>query len=118
VRTVATLLAVAATAVGVGVGSPAAGTRTPTLRIVGLAPVTVQGLRFGANERVRVVLTAERRSVRYTRASRSGAFVVRFALQAKACTAFNLRATGASGAGAAVTRKLPRQCAALDPTPP
>ena len=112
----ATLLALAAALV-VGAGTPAASTQTAKLRIVDLRPVTVQGLRFRPNERVRVVLNADRRIVRRVSAGRNGSFILRFAYEADACTAFNLRASGASGAVAAVTRKRPAQCAALDPIP-
>lgn len=115
-RAVATILVLVA-ALSVSAIAPAAGTATAKLRILDLTPVTVQGLRFRAGERVRVVLNADRRYVRTVRASRSGSFVARFAVYAELCTAFNLRAAGASGAVAVATRKRPLQCAALDPIP-
>jgi hypothetical protein len=87
------------------------------MRIVDLTPVTVQGLQFRAGERVRVVLNADRRYVRLVRAGRGGSFATRFAVYADACSAFNLRATGASGAVAVAKRKPPPGCAALDPVP-
>lgn len=104
-------------ALSVGAVASAAGTAPARVRIVDLEPVTVQGLQFGAGERVRVVMNANRRYVRMVRATRGGSFVARFAVYAESCTAFNLRATGASGAVAVVTRKRPPQCAALDPVP-
>jgi hypothetical protein len=115
-RAVATFLALVA-ALTLSTIAPAAGTAPARLRVVDLTPVTVQGLRFRARERVRVVLDADRRHVRPVRASRSGSFVAKFAVYADLCTAFNLRATGASGTVAVVTRKRPLQCAALDPVP-
>ena len=66
---------------------------------------------------MRVVLNADRRYVRTIRAGRGGSFATRFAVYAAECTAFNLRATGASGTVAVVTRKAPPGCAALDPVP-
>jgi hypothetical protein len=104
-------------ALSVGAVSSGAGTAPAKMRIVDLTPVTVQGLRFRAGERVRVVLNANRRYVRVARAGRGGSFATRFAVYADACAAFNLRATGASGAVAVVTRKPPPSCAALDPVP-
>lgn len=95
----------------------AARMHTAKLRLVDLAPVTVQGLRFRAGERVTVVLHADDRYVRKLRASRRGSFVARFAVDADRCTAFNLRAAGASGAAAAVAHKAPPDCAAIDPVP-
>lgn len=114
VRGAAVILTLVA-ALSVSAIAPAAGTAPARLRVVDLSPVTVQGLRFRAGERVRVVLNADRRYARTVRASRSGSFIANFALYAELCTAFNLRATGASGTVAAVTRKRPLQCAALDP---
>jgi hypothetical protein len=107
-------LVVAAT---LGASDPAAGTGPAKLRIVDLTPVTVQGVRFHANERVRVVLNADKRFVRTVVARRNGSFIARFTLYAELCSAFNLRATGGSGTVAATTRKRPPQCAALDPVP-
>jgi hypothetical protein len=104
-------------ALSVGAVASGAGTAPAKMRIVDLTPVTVQGLRFRAGERVRVVLNADRRYVRTVRAGRGGSFATRFAVYADACTAFNLRATGASGAVAVATRKPPPSCAALDPVP-
>jgi hypothetical protein len=104
-------MALGAAAIAPAAGGPA------SVRIVDLTPVTVQGLRFASGERVRVVLNANRRQVRTVRAGRGGLFSARFAFYADACTAFNLRAMGASGAVAVVTRKLPPSCAALDPVP-
>ena len=94
--------------------APAETTRTATLRIVDRTPVTVRGAGFRAGERVSVVLRAKRRYVRTVRAGAGGSFVMRFALYADLCTAFNLRAAGNSGAVAYIARKLPPQCAPLD----
>jgi hypothetical protein len=116
VRVVATILVLVA-ALSVSAIAPAAGTAPARIRVVDLTPVTIQGLRFRAGERVRVVLNADRRYVRTVRAGRGGSFSARFAVYADMCTAFNLRATGASGAVAVVTRTRPPQCAALDPVP-
>jgi hypothetical protein len=116
VRAAATTLALVV-ALSVGAVASGAGTAPAKMRIVDLTPVTVQGLRFRAGERVRVVLNTDRRYVRTVRAGRGGSFATRFAVYADACTAFNLRATGASGAVAVATRKPPPGCAALDPVP-
>jgi hypothetical protein len=116
VRPTATVLALIA-ALSAGAIADAAGTAPARIRIVDSTPVTVQGLHFRAGERVRVVLKADRRYVRTVRAGRGGSFATRFAVYAEACTAFNLRATGASGAVAVATKKPAPQCAALDPVP-
>ena len=115
-RTLGIAVAVAATlAAG---AAEAAGTSGAKLRIVDLTPVTVQGARFRAGERVRVVLRADRSHVRIVRAGRAGTFFARFGgVYAELCMALQLRATGASGAVAVATRKPPPSCAALDPVP-
>jgi len=97
--------------------APATGAPEAKLRIVDLSPVSVQGLGFRPRERVRVVLYADGKQVRTVRANRSGTFAAKFAFFAELCTAFNLRATGASGLVAVAAKKQPRQCAALDPVP-
>jgi hypothetical protein len=114
VRAVLASLVLAVT-MAVAVVPSAAGTRTAKLRVIDLTPVTVKGLRFHAGERVRVALYANGRQVRRIRATRSGSFVVRFTFLADYCTAFNLRAVGASGAVAVAARKRPPECAPLDP---
>lgn len=115
-RTAGTIVVLTA-ALGVASAAPA-GTTGAKLRVVDLTPVTVQGFGFRAGDWVRVVLTANGSHVRTVRASRNGSFVARFgAVYAELCTAFQLRATGASGAVAVARRKPPLQCAALDPVP-
>lgn len=117
VRVAGTVFVLAA-ALSVGAAAPAARTYSPMLRVIDLTPVTVKGLRFKPGERVRVVLSADGRHVRSVRATRNGSFVARFAaVYAELCTAFQLRATGSSGAVAFAVRKPPLQCAALDPVP-
>jgi hypothetical protein len=116
VRAFAATLALAATLTAAA-GSSAAPS-TAKLRIVDLAPVTVEGLGFRPGERVRVVLRADGNYVRTVRAVRSGRFLARFgAVYAELCTAFQLRATRPSGAVVIATRKPPPSCAALDPVP-
>lgn len=116
VRAVLASLILAAALAAIGT-APAARMHAAKLRLIDLAPVTVQGLRFRAGERVTVVLQVKGRYVRKLRASRNGSFVARFALDADRCTAFNLRAAGRSGAAAAVANKPPPDCAPIDPVP-
>lgn len=112
-RIVGVLAAVAAVP-----GASTAAIQQPLLRIADATPVTIQGRHFHAGERVRVVLRAESTYLRTVRTNESGSFVVRFgAVYAELCTALQLRATGASGAVATLTRKRPPSCAALDPVP-
>jgi hypothetical protein len=107
--------AVLLAAMAFGVVAPATATQTAKLRVVALRPVTVKGLGFRADERVRVVLSAKVRHARTVRTTRTGTFVARFDVLLDLCAAFNLRATGSSGAVAVVARKPPPSCAALDP---
>jgi hypothetical protein len=76
--------------IGVGLALPAAvladtgrSARTPQLRLVSLAPVTLHGTGFTVREDVRVTLRVGKRAfVRTARADRAGAFTVRFGLVA------------------------------------
>lgn len=102
----------------IATGVSAARTERAALRVVDLTPVMVRGTGFRANERVRLVLRANGTHARALRASRDGSFQARFgAVYAELCTGLQLRATGASGVFAVVTRKPPPSCAALDPAP-
>jgi hypothetical protein len=79
----------------------------PVLRLVDRAPLTVEGVRFRALERV--VITADVSDDRYrrvTRATRAGAFTVRFASAAvDRCSGLLVLAIG--GGGSRAELKLP-----------
>jgi hypothetical protein len=74
-RAPVTALVVAA-AVLLSASAQAAGTtRLPTIRVTGVAPLTVTGLRFGASERVKLIVRTDGvRRTRVVTASRSGGF--------------------------------------------
>jgi hypothetical protein len=73
----------------------------PVLRPISLQPLTVQGLRFRANERVTLLLAAEGvASKRVVRAGTGGRFTVRYALRVEQCTTYTVQAIGARGSRA------------------
>jgi hypothetical protein len=82
--------------------APAAGaTARPALRPVSLQPLTVQGLRFRANERVTLLLASDGlASKRVVRAGALGRFTVRYTLRVDRCTNYTLQAIGARGSRA------------------
>ena len=92
-------IALAATALGCSAGSAVGGNESSsseraTLRIVKRAPLTVRGVGFRSNERVRV--TATGRSWRL-RATPSGTFVVVIGSGADRCSQVRVRAVGSGG---------------------
>ena len=82
--------------------APAEGaTARPALRPVSLQPLTVQGVRFRANERVTLLLASEGvASKRVVRAGALGRFTVRYTLRVDRCTSYTLQAIGARGSRA------------------
>jgi len=73
----------------------------PALRPVSLQPLTVQGLRFRANERVTLLLASEGlASKRLVRAGPLGRFTVRYGLRVDRCTPYTLQAIGTRGSRA------------------
>jgi hypothetical protein len=84
------------------VAAPAAGaTSRPALRPVALEPLTVQGIRFRANERVTLLLASDGvASKRVVRAGPLGRFTVRYTLRVGRCTSYTLQAIGARGSRA------------------
>lgn len=84
----------------------AAATAPPSLRLVGMQPVTLKGRGFQALERVRVTTVVdELRRVRVVRSTPSGAFVVTFAsMPFDPCTSsLKAFARGAGGDKASMT---------------
>ncbi len=104
-------LVVGALAVGVAVqagrGSPAAG--SPTLRAVALAPLTIRGERFQADERTTVNVSLDGNRLRQVvRASGSGTFTSRFSVAVDACNG-GLAVTAVGGRGSRALLKLPQR---------
>lgn len=90
---------------------PSAAASKPSLRLVAGATIELAGRGFDARERVRVrVEVAGERSVRRTRATRSGSFRVAFpGLSFDPCSGMSAVATGRSGTRATLKR-APREC--------
>lgn len=88
--------------------APASGAATlPALRPVSLQPLTVQGLRFRANERVTLLLASDGvASKRVVRAGARGRFTVRYTLRVDRCTSYTLQAIGARGSRALLQRDV------------
>jgi hypothetical protein len=80
VRKRAALLAVGMALCGLVASASSAqeSTRKPALKIVAMAPLTVQGTGFRGRERVRVIAVASSRQVRRLRASTGGRFTAGF----------------------------------------
>ena len=97
VATLAVYLALlAASASGGGSTSPRA-----TLRVAAVAPFSVRGSGFRAQERVQVVAKVKGRHVKAVLATATGTFRVRFVgVSAPACTGYVVRATGNKGSRA------------------
>jgi hypothetical protein len=89
----------------------------PGVRVIGLQPLAVQGVRFRRGERVTVVLFLDGRHTRTVRAGRNGSFVARFEEYANLCMAYTLRVMHGSTVRAAARHRPPPSCAALDPVP-
>jgi len=93
-------------AIAIGMGSAGAAQRPPVVRVARLDPVTVQGARFRARERVTVTYTGSVRRTRVVVTSQSGSFSARFAgVTDDPCTGFSLSALGASGDRATARHK-------------
>ena len=111
---------------------PAAGARPPrpaSLQLASLAPLTVGGRQFGAQELVLVTYLGDGRSRRVVgvRAKRDGSFTVSFDLRLERCAVFTVRAAGLRGSRAVLqvepacdrTRKgPPKRAPAIPPVPP
>jgi hypothetical protein len=91
-------------------GSPAGGSEgvsgtKPSLKLVRPAPLTVQGLRFKAGERVRLTVRHARNGRRTVTAGPRGGFVVRFAgVVYDRCDGLLVTAIGSEGSRAVLTR--------------
>jgi hypothetical protein len=91
-------LAVFLAAMFTGRSSTSPGT---ALRIAAVAPFSVQGSGFRAQERVQVVAKVRGRHVKAVRATATGTFRVRFlGVSATACTGYVVRAIGNKGSRA------------------
>ena len=88
--------------------TPASGAATgPALRPLSLQPLTVQGLRFRANERVTLLLASDGvASKRVVRAGALGRFTVRYTLRVDRCTSYTVQAIGARGSRAMLQRDV------------
>ena len=111
------MVAVALLAALLGAGTDTASTATAkaTLKVVKLKPFTVRGTGFKTGERVTVTLSAgPRQSVRGT-ATAAGRVTVSFPrAKVTTCTPYTVRAVGAAGTRATVTRVV--RAAACKPT--
>jgi hypothetical protein len=82
--------------------APAGSAAVPRLSVVDVSPLTVKGVGFAPRERVRLVATVDH-ATRWSRAGAGGAFVLRFSgIAVPSCTAFSVRALGATGTRAIV----------------
>ena len=81
-------------------GAPSRAT-SPSIALTARAPLTVRGLRFHAGERVRVTVSGTGTVSRWTRATRSGTFAVRFdGVTVTRCELIRVVAVGGSGSRA------------------
>jgi hypothetical protein len=89
--------------VAVGILAPAAISAShPQVRLSGLSPTIVRGSAFKPSERVTVTLSyGKTKAVKAVRASRSGAFTLRFSTQPPACSKLGITARGSLGSTAA-----------------
>lgn len=78
--------------------APARAQGPPSLRLLGYAPVTVQGRDFRTLERVRVAVLAPGRRSMTVRTGAAGSFTARFTnLIVDRCTSLQVQAVGARG---------------------
>jgi hypothetical protein len=82
----------------------------PALRVTDLKPFTVDGWRFDAGERLRIVVTAKHNVERKLEASNRGTFTTVFRrLSVARCGQYSVRAYGPSGLVAAI-KSPPSSC--------
>jgi hypothetical protein len=113
--TVAVLLAVLGLA-GVGAAGDAA-SRRPLLRFVDLDPLTVRGLNFKPDERVKLLVTAQKPYRLAAKASSRGEFTLKLAANVDRCTSVVVQAFGNKGSRAMVDILAP-DCAGTDVSRP
>jgi hypothetical protein len=101
--------AVAATLLLGVCGSALAGAqaRRPTLRILDVAPLKVQGANFKPGERVTLLVNAGRPLTKGLKAGGHGGFTVRLGVSVKGCTAVVVQAIGARGSRAMADLTMP-----------
>ena len=86
-------------------GTASTATRPASIRIATSKPFVVKGLRFKANETVRVVVSFKGTHTRVVKATARGAFTARFLrLKVRFCDGYIVRATGNKGSHAYVRR--------------
>lgn len=110
------LVALACSAIAFA-GSAAASRPLPALRLVSTEPLTVRGLHFRSNERVRVTqhIDSSKRS-KVVRATAAGTFKVTFAVPAAIDPCLeSVRVTAVGGRGSEAALKLPQR--ACPPAP-
>lgn len=79
----------------------------PLMLVVGpLAPLTINGIRFKAFERVTLTLYGSQRVIKHVTATRTGAFSAKFEIKVPPCRTVTIRAVGSKGSRA--VRQLPR----------
>jgi hypothetical protein len=101
-------ICVALILVTLGLAPSGAGSTGAALSIVDRQPLTMRGRDFKPYERVRVVAIARVRAAKTVRASRRGAFVVRFAaLDVPRCGGVFATARGRAGSVARLKIPLP-----------
>jgi hypothetical protein len=94
----------------VAAASAAAALRQPSLRLVDVDPLTVQGLRFGSSQPVRLTVTRDDQTLarRTVRAGTGGGFVVRFAAVGVHRCDGGLQITARSASGRFAVAKVPQ----------
>ena len=90
-------------------GTPLAGgaAKRPTLRILELAPVRIQGTNFQPGERVKLLVNAGGPVAKSLRAGSRGGFSVRLGVSLRGCDALVVQAIGARGSRAMVDLTRP-----------
>jgi hypothetical protein len=84
----------------------------PALRVTDLKPFTVHGWRFNAGERLRIVVSAGRRTERTLEVGERGTFTLKLRhFSVKRCSQYAVRAFGPSGLRAGV-KSPPELCGA------
>jgi hypothetical protein len=95
----------------------AAAAAAPTLRLVSVAPLRIQGSHFQSGERVRATFVGERRSTRTILVGAGGTFTLTFPTlpAADPCSSFSILAVGSAGSHAALRHRPLPLCPPADP---
>ena len=94
------------------VGSAAAKTPRPTLRITATAPLVIQGVAFRANEKVILLLNTGKPMRAAVRTGSLGGFRYVFSYRLQRCTGISIQAIGSRGSRASFSLEQP-DCAPI-----